>query len=217
MSNRLEELDSKYKRYLFKKLIKTFAAFGVLVGFTLGAYFLIISDADVKEKVKGSSKNEVPTSLAHSYALEVSSDDLDQAVEKINTTKSASQVPTKKPVPKKTVVKAHNTEKTTTNYFDQNVEEQALEIWINKYNQKKSYSAAIYIAKQYYFDKNFKESGIWSKRANQLDREKEEAWLYYAKSVYALGDHTKAKKILNIFLQYKKSLKAELLLSEWSQ
>ena len=217
MSNRLEELDSKYKRYLFKRLVKALAVLGVFVGLILGAYFFMNSDEEVKDNVKGSTKKHVSSSPASSYALEVSSDELDQAVKNINTNKTASKTPTKQVLPKKTALKTVAKEKETTSYFDQNVEEHALETWINKYNQKKSYSAAIYIAKQYYFDKNYKQSGVWAKRANQLNRDKEEAWLYYAKSVYALGDHTKAKKILNIFLQYKKSLKAELLLSEWSQ
>ena len=103
------------------------------------------------------------------------------------------------------------------NYFAQPGKEKPLDSWIEKYNQKKSYAVAIYIAKQYYAENNFKHSGIWAKRANQLDRNKEEAWLFYAKSVYALGNLDKAKRILNIYLQYKESTKAELLLSEWSQ
>lgn len=217
MSNRLEELDYKYKRYLFKKILKTLGVFSTLVALILGAYFFMNSDAKIVTHSKKASAEQETVISAPSYALDVSSDELDKAVEKINTRVNKTTTPTKEVVIQKTVVKTLPKESETSNYFDNSEDDQALDTWIHKYNQKKSYSAAIYIAKQYYIDKKFRESSVWAKRANQLDRDKEEAWLYYAKSVYALEDHAKAKKILNILLQYKKSLKAELLLSEWGQ
>jgi thioredoxin-like negative regulator of GroEL len=101
-------------------------------------------------------------------------------------------------------------------YFQEINADKPLEDWIEKYNQKRSYALAIYIAKQYYFDNDYKQAGVWAKRANQLDRNQEEAWLLYAKSVYALNNKEKAVRILKIYLQYKESSKAEFLLSEWS-
>jgi len=158
------------------------------------------------------------------YSLDVSSDDVAQAVAKMQRSKPAKKeaVPVKKsksaevsaPTRKEPIFVKEVPQQT---FFTDINEEKSLDNWIEKYNKKKSYALAIYIAKQYYFESDYKNSGIWAKRANQLDRNKEEAWLYYAKSVYALGDSKKAKRILNIYLQYKDSNKAELLLSEWAE
>jgi len=229
MSNRLEELHAQYKKYYFKKYLKVFA--GILVFIALGymgyTYTqeaeVTLAESPIQNKLNKVEPKQVvqPKQRPTEYKLEVSADELDASMKKIKDAKV--QV---KPVysSKKTVQKKDTTskpklqeERSRVNLFEGTQEKRSLESWIEKYNQKKSYAVAIYISKQYYFNKEFKQSGIWAKRANQLDRNKEEAWLYYAKSVYALGDTPKARRILNIFLQYKKSVKAELLLSEWSQ
>ncbi len=228
MSNRLEELQAQCKRYHMKRSLK---AVWILIGIlivVIGIYLLIISiypqsvQTDNK-RVMSLLKKDLPKQ--ENYTLDVSSDMVAQAVAKMQSKKPAKKEPvstvqiqkqTQKPM--KTDKKAVFIEELPKQTLFTNVnEEKPLESWIEKYNQKKSYALAIYIAKQYYFDSDYKNSGIWAKRANQLDRNKEEAWLFYAKSVYALGDTEKAKRILNIFLQYKDSTKAELLLSEWSQ
>lgn len=228
MSNRLEELQAQCKRYHLKRSLK---AVWILIGIlivVIGIYLLIISiypqsvQTDNK-RVMSLLKKDLPKQ--ENYTLDVSSDMVAQAVAKMQSKKPAKKEPvstvqiqkqTQKPM--KTDKKAVFIEELPKQTLFTNVnEEKPLESWIEKYNQKKSYALAIYIAKQYYFDSDYKNSGIWAKRANQLDRNKEEAWLFYAKSVYALGDTEKAKRILNIFLQYKDSTKAELLLSEWSQ
>lgn len=226
MSNRLEELHGQYKRHILKKTLKALSLVA-FSAFVLGViYIATISQQDesplkkealaVKTDAKKSDKSP------EAYALKVSSDELDAAVEKLkkrpiakdrSPQKTQVKASVEKPVMKELVPEV----KSKTNYFANIDEEHSLDTWIEKYNQKKSYSTAVYISKQYYADKNYKQAGIWAKRANQLDRNKEEAWLYYAKSVYALGNVTKAKRILNIYLQYKKSVKAELLLSEWGE
>ncbi|MCJ7766360.1 MAG: tetratricopeptide repeat protein [Thiovulaceae bacterium] len=103
------------------------------------------------------------------------------------------------------------------NYFQEYKDESGIDEWIKKYEHHKSYNIAIYITKYYYdmgvYDKSFS----WAKRANQLDRDQEDAWLFYAKSVYALGNSAKAKKILEVYLEYKKSQTVSMLLSEWNR
>ncbi|MFC2074324.1 hypothetical protein ACFLR3_03640 [Campylobacterota bacterium] len=228
MSNRLEELQAQCKRYHLKRSLK---AVWILIGIlivVIGIYLLIISiyphsvQTDNK-RVMSLLKKDLPKQ--ENYTLDVSSDMVAQAVAKMQSQKPEKKEPVSTVQIKKQTQKPMKTEKKAvfieelpkqTLFINVN-EEKPLESWIEKYNQKKSYALAIYIAKQYYFDSDYKNSGIWAKRANQLDRNKEEAWLFYAKSVYALGDTEKAKRILNIFLQYKDSTKAELLLSEWSQ
>lgn len=228
MSNRLEELQAQCKKYHLKRSLK---AVWILVGMlvvVVGLYLLFVSiypdsvQTD-KKRVMSLLKQELPHQ--QNYSLDVSSDDVAQAVAKMQSKKVVKKEPvarvksSEKPQkPLQTEKKAIFVDELPKQTLFSNVnEEKPLESWIEKYNQKKSYALAIYIAKQYYFDSDYKNSGIWSKRANQLDRNKEEAWLFYAKSVYALGDIEKAKRILNIFLQYKDSTKAELLLSEWNQ
>lgn len=228
MSNRLEELQAQCKKYHLKRSLKAVWILIGILGVVVGIYLLIVSiyPDSVKtdnKRVMSLLKKDLPHQK--SYTLDVSSDDVAQAVAKMQSKKSVkkepvvtvkSSVKTQKPI--KTEKKAIFVDALPKQTLFTNVnEEKPLESWIEKYNQKKSYALAIYIAKQYYFDSDYKNSGIWAKRANQLDRNKEEAWLFYAKSVYALGDVEKAKRILNIFLQYKESTKAELLLSEWSQ
>jgi len=224
MSNRLEELHLQYKRYYLKKYLKAGGIFLTVLVLGSGTYYLTknLVEPNTLKKVSV-SQLENPKNEANrpSYALDVSADELDAAVKNIKDRKQKlkiSQASVKEvKVKPNTFTPVVTVDKSRVNLFSGTQEERSLQSWIEKYNQKKSYAVAIYIAKQYFFDKDFEKSGVWAKRANQLDRNKEEAWLYYAKSVYALGDTPKAKRILNIYLQYKKSVKAELLLSEWGQ
>lgn len=226
MSNRLEELHYQYKRYYLKKGLKVLGVLSILIVLTLAGYFLLEKreEAPVQKSFvpqeNTSSKAQTNKPSAPSYVLSVSNDALEQSAKRIEEkTVVAKKVKAASPKKQTQVYSklAPAREKKFENYFSKPNEEKSLDDWIEKYNQKKSYTMAIAIAKQFYFNNDFKQSSVWSKRANQLDRNKEEAWIYYAKSVHALGDETKAKKILNIYLQYKDSTKAELLLVEWSQ
>lgn len=228
MSNRLEELHYQYKRYYLKKALKAFGLI-VIIGVLGTGGYLYTQTPEERSAVEPSAVQTVPqnkiqvqapVAAAPSYVISVSPAALEESAKRIEQkTVVAGKAPASTPPKHKQVYAkiAPVEEKTFENYFTKPDEEKSLDAWIEKYNQKKSYTLAIAIAKQYYFDNEYKEAGAWSKRANQLDRDKEEAWLYYAKSMHALGDTTKAKKILNIYLQYKESTKAELLLVEWSQ
>jgi len=227
MSNRLEELHAECKKYHLKKLFKSILLLVFVVIVIVGAFFFINnfnqeSPQSYKKNTETSTNKQA--TKEEEYTLSVSSDDVAEAIAKMQS---------KKPVIKETtVVKKSKPVKVSSltqkkaifvkelpqqTFFTAINEEKSLDNWIEKYNKKKSYALAIYIAKQYYFDSDYKNASMWAKRANQLDRNKEEAWLFYAKSVYALGDTKKAKRILNIYLQYKDSNKAEFLLSEWAE
>ncbi len=235
MSNRLEELHSKYKRYYLKKIIKMFTSIASLIVLGFFGYMLfeeikktpsvkpllakMQAQPIVKKKEEFSVKKEEKEILPV-YAVSVSDDVLEASVQSIENKKPILQEKkqTRIQEPKNLFANVKPAqEKKFKNYFQEPKDEKSLDSWIEKYNQKRSYVLAIYISKQYYSDKNFKQAGIWAKRANQLDRNKEEAWIYYAKSMKGLGDLNKASKILKIYLQYKESAKAELLLAEWSQ
>ncbi len=211
MSNRLERLQGECKKYHLKRFLKSFLFFIFVLVLATGGYY-----AYMLYKLENMSGSKVATKVKEDHTLSVSNDDVAKAVAKMKSQKLAQKEPVRvEKKPKQAPVLVNTAPKETL--FSAVTQEKSLDAWIEKYNQKKSYSLAIYIAKQYYFDSDYENSGIWAKRANQLDRNKEEAWLFYAKSVYALGDSKKAKRILNVFLQYKDSTKAELLLSEWSR
>lgn len=78
-----------------------------------------------------------------------------------------------------------------------------------------TYKDALRIANIYYDKKDYKNATSWAKKANQLDREQEEAWILFAKSQYANGNRKDAKAVLKLFLDYKASQKAQLLLDRW--
>lgn len=78
-----------------------------------------------------------------------------------------------------------------------------------------TYKDALKIANLYYDKRDYKNATSWAKKANQLDREQEEAWILFAKSQYASGNRKDAKAVLKLFLDYKTSQKAKLLLDKW--
>lgn len=232
MSNRLEELHSKYKRYYLKKIIKVFTSIASLIALGIFGYMLfeeikktpsvkpLSVNTQAQRKVKKIEKHTEEKEISPVYAVSVSDDVLEASVQRIEKKKPILQEKKERRIQEPKNIFANvkpAQEKKFKNYFKEPKGEKSLDSWIDKYNQKRSYALAIYISKQYYDDKNFKQAGIWAKRANQLDRNKEEAWIYYAKSMKGLGDLNKASKILKIYLQYKESAKAELLLAEWSQ
>ncbi len=81
--------------------------------------------------------------------------------------------------------------------------------------QRHSYDLAIQIARSYYNSGKYKKALKWAKKANALDRQQEEAWILYAKSLKKMGEDAKARQILRVYLDYKESSKARKLLKEW--
>lgn len=236
MSSRLQRLHAQCRSYHLKRALKGFVLFAVLVSLPFSLYYIYedFSEGAWPQKQTTAVQTEVTETavlpkeqsaekktVSPSYLSPVSADEVKKAVEKIQKKKASLPPPAVQKAQKKHVVQINENRSSPPKksiekvYFSTVNEDKPLEEWVQKYNKKKSYAIAIYISKQYYFDKDFKHAGIWAKRANQLDRNKEDAWLLYAKSVFALGDKEQAKKILNVFLQYKDSAKTELLLSEW--
>lgn len=62
-----------------------------------------------------------------------------------------------------------------------------------------SYDTCIELAKSYYKKGNFQKALKWAKYANLQDKEKPEAWIITAKSLYKLGKKDKALEILKIY------------------
>ena len=80
--------------------------------------------------------------------------------------------------------------------------------------QRHSYELALQIAHIYLQKKNYAKALEWAKKANSIDREKEGAWIAYAKALYGLGKKQKAKRLLQIYLDFKESQKVKNVLKE---
>ena len=87
--------------------------------------------------------------------------------------------------------------------------------FITAYRSAPKYETALIIARDFYTQENYVDAAIWAKKANQLNREAEEAWLLYAKSYYAQGRKGEAINILELYLNYKDSKAASELVRTW--
>ena len=87
--------------------------------------------------------------------------------------------------------------------------------FITSYRNAPKYETALIIARDFYAQENYVDAAIWAKKANQLNREAEEAWLLYAKSYYAQGRKAEAINILELYLNYKDSKPASELVRMW--
>lgn len=88
---------------------------------------------------------------------------------------------------------------------------------LDTYRNRPSYETALAVARDFYARSNFADAAVWAKKANQLNREEEEAWLLYAKSYYAQGRKNEAIGVLELYLNYKDSRAAMELLRTWKQ
>jgi tetratricopeptide (TPR) repeat protein len=83
------------------------------------------------------------------------------------------------------------------------------------YQRSPKFETALGIARDFYTKEDYAQAAIWAKKANQMNREAEEAWLLYAKSYYAQGKKTEAISVLELFLNYKDSKAASDLIKAW--
>lgn len=83
------------------------------------------------------------------------------------------------------------------------------------YQRSPKFETALSIARDFYAKENYSEAAVWAKKANQMNREAEEAWLLYAKSYYAQGNKNEAIGVLELYLNYKDSKAAAELVKTW--
>lgn len=88
---------------------------------------------------------------------------------------------------------------------------------IKQYDNFPQYKNALEIANFFYLEKQYAKASTWAKKANKLNREEAKAWILYAKSEYAQGNKKLAISSLKLFLQYKNSQEANLVLNEWQK
>jgi hypothetical protein len=95
------------------------------------------------------------------------------------------------------------------------VNTQSADTPLEAYQNNPKYETALAVARDYYTKQNFADAAIWAKKANQMNREAEDAWLLYAKSYYAQGRKSEAIGVLELYLNYKDSKAASELLRTW--
>lgn len=110
-----------------------------------------------------------------------------------------------------------NTEKKPTSLLSVSSQKNDINSLIKQYENFPQYKQALEIANHFYNKKQYEEASIWAKKANKINREKEEAWILYAKSEYSQNNKTAAINSLKLFLEYKNSQNASLLLSKWEK
>ncbi len=102
------------------------------------------------------------------------------------------------------------------NLFDVNTQQIDFNVDpIVAYEKSPKYETALNIARNLYTKNNFAEAAVWAKKANQINREGEEAWLLYAKSYYAQGQKSEAMGVLELYMNYKDSKAATQLYNTW--
>lgn len=88
---------------------------------------------------------------------------------------------------------------------------------LRTFDNNPKYETALAVARDFYGKNNFVDAAIWAKKANQMNREGEEAWMLYAKSYYAQGRKKEAIGVLELYLNFKDSKAALELLRTWKQ
>jgi len=83
------------------------------------------------------------------------------------------------------------------------------------YQRSPKFETALGIARDFYTKEDYTQAAVWAKKANQMNREAEEAWLLYAKSYYAQGKKSEAIAVLELYLNYKDSKAASDLIKAW--
>jgi hypothetical protein len=129
---------------------------------------------------------------------------------------AASAVPAVNPTPSPTPVAAAPQPR-NSRLFEVNTEKSSNLDPLSAFDNNPKYETALAVARDYYGKSNYSEAAIWAKKANQMNREGEEAWMLYAKSYYAQGRKNEAIGVLELYMNYKDSKAAAEQLHIWKQ
>jgi len=84
---------------------------------------------------------------------------------------------------------------------------------IKRFKTNNNPALSLFIAKKYYEIGNFNQAYNYSLITNQLNKDIEESWIIFSKSLVKLDKKNKAIKVLKQYLEYSNSNKAEILLA----
>lgn len=83
---------------------------------------------------------------------------------------------------------------------------------IRRFKQNKSPALSLFIAKRYYNVGEYQRSYNYALMTNEIDKNIEESWIIFTKSLVKLGQHELAINTLKSYLKTTKSTSAEVLL-----
>jgi len=106
-----------------------------------------------------------------------------------------------KPKPKKSTLKI-------TRHKEQN----DLKDVIRRFKKNKNPALSLFIAKRYYADGKYQKSYNYALMTNEIDKNIDESWIIFAKSLVKLGQHELASNTLKSYLKTTKSSAADVLL-----
>lgn len=82
----------------------------------------------------------------------------------------------------------------------------------NRFHQSKDIDDALFLAKSYYNNGNYKKAEYWALQTNKLDEDNEESLLIFVKSKVKLGNKNEALSILTSYMKKSDSEEAKKLL-----
>ncbi len=85
---------------------------------------------------------------------------------------------------------------------------------INRFKKSKKPALSLFIARKYYSMKEYEKSYNYALMTNQLNRDIEESWLIFSKSLVKLNQVEMAKSTLKNYIKQSNSIKATSLLNE---
>lgn len=184
MRERIDELELRYKYFLFKKYLKYL--FFILLILTIAFCFFIAIQKYNEQK------NIYLQAIEHKKNLE----------QKII---QAQILQEKNRMAKEKLYKELEEAKTMqekTNKIE--IDSKILNISDLKksFYQNPSYEKALNLAKKYFDMKAYKKTIFWALKANELDKQKQDSWLIFAKAKRALGEEKEAELALDAYINY---------------
>ncbi|WP_428737151.1 tetratricopeptide repeat protein [Sulfurimonas sp.] len=83
-----------------------------------------------------------------------------------------------------------------------------------RFKQNNNPALSLFLAKQYYAKGDYSKSYNYALKTNQLDKDNEDSWLIFSRSLVKLGKPDLAKKALKEYIKYSHSSNAQLLLDD---
>jgi hypothetical protein len=83
-----------------------------------------------------------------------------------------------------------------------------------RFNKNNNPALSLFLAKQYYARGDYSKSYNYALVTNQLDKDNEDSWLIFSRSLVKLGKTDLAKKALKEYIKFSHSSNAQLLLDD---
>jgi hypothetical protein len=83
-----------------------------------------------------------------------------------------------------------------------------------RFQNTKDYDDAMFLAKYYYSQHQFKKSEYWAMQANLIDSSKDESWIFFSKSKAKQGKRADALRVLQAYFDRTGSMKIKKLIDK---